>query len=174
MEPYYKLMWHNAGVGILDDEALTVVINDYREKDKAAYGGTTAENVDNTVEATRMIALAKHISALDAKVLKVIFGSAVKVVMSAIELDLLSPMLVEQGEANFNLMFTMHGSVEGVLNMKESPFASRIAKESFHPVGHEDNPELIVLDLARLGMAVEDAADSCLRGSSSLVGSIAM
>lgn len=161
MEPYYKLMWHNAGVEVLDDEALNAVIKDFREKDQAAYGHTTLEK---TNEAIRMTTLVKHISTPDAKVREDIFGPAAKCVTSAIELDLLGSMLIEQCEANFNLMFDSHGGVEGVLKMKENLFASKIPKDSPHPVGHKDNPELIVLDLARLGMAGGSAADSVSEG----------
>lgn len=161
-EPYYKLMWHNAGVEVLDDETLFNVFNDYHEKDQAAYGNTT---VDNNDEATRMTALANHISTLDAKVLEDIFGPSAKRVKTAIELDILDRVLIEQGEASFNNMCMLHGGVEGVLKMKESPFASKMPKESPNPVGHKDNPELIVLDLARFGMAGGNAADSVSEGS---------
>ena len=84
-ESYYKLMWHNAGVETLDDEALINVINDYREKDQAAYGSTA---VDNNDEATRMTALAKHISTLDATVLEDIFGPSAERIKIAIELHI--------------------------------------------------------------------------------------
>ena len=143
-------MWHNAGVEVLDDEALINVINDYREKDQAAYGSTT---VDNNDEATRMTALAKHISTLDAAALEDIFGPSAKRIKIAIELHILERVLIEQGEANFNVICILHGGVEGVSKMKRSPLASKIPKASPHLVGHKDNPEHTVLDLARFGMA---------------------
>lgn len=157
MEPYYKLMWHNAGVEILDDVALKCVLVDYREKDQAAYGSTAVGDDD---EATRMTAHAKHISTLDATTLEDIFGPSTKHIKKAIETDALARVLVKQGEARFNVLCMMHGDVEGLLKIKKSPSASRIPKESPHLVGHKDNPERIVLDLARFGMAGEKAADS--------------
>lgn len=161
-EPYYKLMWHNAGVEVLDDKTLSIVINDYREKDQAAYGSTT---IDKTDEAIRMTALAKHISTLDATVLEDIFGPSAERIKIAIELHILDRVLIEQGEANFNAICILHGGVEGVLKIKESPFASKMPEESPHPVGHRDNPEHTVLDIARLGMAGGGAADSVSEGS---------
>ena len=69
-------------------------------------------------------------------------------------------VLIRQGEAGFNGLCMMHGGVEGLLKIKESASVSKIPKESPHPVGHEENLEHIVLDLARLGMAGGKAADS--------------
>lgn len=69
-------------------------------------------------------------------------------------------VLIKQGEAGFNGLCMVHGGLDVVLKIKKSAFVSRIPKESPHPVGHEENLEHIVLDLARLGMAGGKAADS--------------
>lgn len=57
----------------------------------------------------------------------------------------------------------MHGGVEEVWRVKESPFVSKMPEDNLHTVGHN---EQIVLDLARFGMAVGKFVDSVSEGVS--------
>ena len=111
MEPYYKLMWHNAGVEILDNVALKSVLIDFREKDQAAFGSTA---VGDDEDATRMTALAKHISTLDATTLEDIFGPSTKHIKRAIKTDALARVLVKQA-----LLELIKSSLGGVGKISE-------------------------------------------------------
>lgn len=150
-----------AGVEALDDETIEHFLTDYRKKGQADHG---TDIVAKNNEAARMTALAKHVSTLDAETLEDVFGPTAKRIKKAIENDLLAQILIGMGETKFNGLFSMHGGVEGVLKIEESPFVSKIAKESHHPVGHNENPEHIVLDLARFGMAGSKTGDSVTEG----------
>ena len=161
-EPYYKLMWHFAGVEILDFDTLHRVFTDYCEKDEAAYGSTSVGDDD---EAARIISLREHVPSLDATTLEDVFGELEKGLGKAIRNGVLAQTLVEQGEAQLNDHFLAYGGVEGVLKIKESAFVSQMPKENPHPIGHKENPEHIVLDLARFGMAGEKSTDAISEGA---------
>lgn len=151
------MTWRLAGVEVLDDEILNHFVTDWHNKDQTAYGSTTVANKD---EVARMTALAKHISTLDAATLEDVFGLTAKRIKKATENGLLTRILVGMGVVKFNSLCSMHGGVEGVMKINESPFVSKISSESPHPVGHKENPEHIVLDLARFGMAGAKCGDS--------------
>lgn len=156
------MTWRLAGVEVLDDETLNHFLTDYRNKDQAAYGSTVVANRD---EAARMTALAKHISTLDATTLEEVFGPTAKRIKTAIEKDVLTRILIGMGAVKFDSLCFTHGGVEGVMKINESPFVSKLSKESPHPVGHKENPEHIILDLARFGMAGAKSGDSVSEGA---------
>ena len=47
-----------------------------------------------------------------------------------------------------------------MLKIKESAFVSQVPKENPPPIGYIENPEHIVLDLAKFGMAGGKSADA--------------
>ena len=160
-EPFYKLMWHLLGVKVLDHETLNHVLADHCDIDQVAHGVTTARREN---EVAQMTALAKHISTLEAKILEDIFGPVAKHAKEAIKHDILAKTLAEMGEAPSIRLCAARGGVEGVMRIKESSCVSKLPMESPHPVRHEENPEQIVLDLAMLGIAVDDYGDSISTG----------
>ena len=102
-EPYYKLMWHFAGVEMLDFDTLHRVFTDYREKDEAAYGSTSVGDDD---EAARIITFWEHVASLDATTLEDVFGELEKGLGKAIRNGVLAQSLVDQGEAQLNDLFS--------------------------------------------------------------------
>ena len=110
-----------------------------------------------------MVALAKHVTILDAMTPEEILGPRAKRINEAIENDVLARIWVMQGEEKFNDLCVMHGGVEEIWSIKESPFVSKMPEDNLHTVGHN---EQIVLDLARFGMAVGKFVDSVSEGVS--------